>query len=302
MIRELKTLVTVADDGTFAAAGERIGLTQGAVSAQIRRLEESLGVPLFDRIGRSAVLNTAGHEAVARARQMLEYWDQLRGMTDIPPVKGEMRIGAVNSVQSSWVPAAIKAFRDEFPYVTVRIVPGVSLFFLGQVEAAEIDLAVMLRPPFSLPKELVWDSLVEDPFVLVCHKETEGNDWHELMLHEPFIRYDRTSFGGRLVTQFLKKHRLTPRCACELDDLGGLIEAVRQRIGVALVPFDSFTRIPKDVRVIRLGSAEILRQIGVVSRENLSPDSVPGKLIAYLKNASGWPLKNEGFDSERMNT
>lgn len=286
MIRELKTLVTVAENGTFAAAGDRIGLTQGAVSAQIRRLEESLGVVLFDRIGRSSVLNAAGHEAVARARQMLESWDQLRGMTDTPPVKGEIRIGAVNSAQSSWVPTAIRAFRDEFPCVTVRIVPGVSLFLLGQVEAAEIDLAVMLKPPFSLPKELVWNSLLEDPFVLVCHQGIEGNDWREILRRESFIRYDRTSFGGRLVTQFLRKHQLTPDCACELDDLGGLIEAVRQRIGVALLPFDRFTRIPHDLRVIRLGPAEFSRHIGVVSRDKLLPDSAAGKLVTHLQHAA----------------
>jgi DNA-binding transcriptional LysR family regulator len=63
MLRELKTFLAVAQHGTFAAAGLHIGLTQSAVSAQIRNLEQALGVRLFDRTGRQAILNPAGQRA-----------------------------------------------------------------------------------------------------------------------------------------------------------------------------------------------------------------------------------------------
>ena len=64
MLRELKTFITVARLGTFAAAGQQVGLTQSAVSAQMRVLEQHLGVRLFDRSGRAAVLNAAGRHAL----------------------------------------------------------------------------------------------------------------------------------------------------------------------------------------------------------------------------------------------
>ena len=60
MINELRTFIAVVRHGTFAAAGEHIGLTQSAVSSQIKRLEDSLGFALFDRTRRSATLNAAG--------------------------------------------------------------------------------------------------------------------------------------------------------------------------------------------------------------------------------------------------
>src|SRR6202008_2836076 len=72
MLRELKTFVAVAHHGTFAAAGMHIGLTQSAVSAQIRNLEQALGIRLFDRTGRQALLNAAGQRALPMAREMLE--------------------------------------------------------------------------------------------------------------------------------------------------------------------------------------------------------------------------------------
>ena len=72
MIRELKTFVMVCRHGTFAAAGQQIGLTQSAVSAQIRQLEDALGMPLFDRSGRSAVLNSAGKRVLPMAEEILD--------------------------------------------------------------------------------------------------------------------------------------------------------------------------------------------------------------------------------------
>lgn len=69
MLRELKTFIAVTRHGTFAAAGMHIGLTQSAVSAQIRQLEQALGVPLFDRTGRQATLNAAGLRALPLARR-----------------------------------------------------------------------------------------------------------------------------------------------------------------------------------------------------------------------------------------
>ena len=60
MIRELKTFLAIARCGSFAAAGQRVGLTQSAVSAQMSNLEKALGLRLFDRTGRSAHLNAAG--------------------------------------------------------------------------------------------------------------------------------------------------------------------------------------------------------------------------------------------------
>ena len=69
MIRELKTLIAVAQHGTFAAAGQRIGLTQAAVSAQMKRLEAELGVALFERSGRAAVLTQRGQETLQQAQE-----------------------------------------------------------------------------------------------------------------------------------------------------------------------------------------------------------------------------------------
>ncbi|MGN4075000.1 LysR family transcriptional regulator [Burkholderia gladioli] len=71
MLRELKTFLAVAKHGTFSAAAARIGITQSAVSSQIQRVEEQLGVALFDRSGRTPHLTKAGQEALGLAAEMM---------------------------------------------------------------------------------------------------------------------------------------------------------------------------------------------------------------------------------------
>ena len=81
MIRELKTLIAVTREGTFAAAGQKVGLTQAAVSAQMKRLEEELGFLLFDRTGRSARLNRMGRQTVERAQELVRLYGALGART-----------------------------------------------------------------------------------------------------------------------------------------------------------------------------------------------------------------------------
>ena len=79
MIKEFKTFIAVARDGTFTGAGAQLGLTQSAVSAQIKRLEDYLGVALFDRGARAAVLNAHGREMLPQAEELVAMAEPIDG-------------------------------------------------------------------------------------------------------------------------------------------------------------------------------------------------------------------------------
>ncbi|MFQ6708027.1 LysR family transcriptional regulator, partial [Bordetella pertussis] len=146
MIREFKTFIAVARGGTFTGAGRRLGLTQSAVSAQIKRLEEHLGVALFERTGKSAALNHHGRSLLPQAEVLVAMADRVVGMAGAGRISGLLRVGAIASVQQDLLVRALAALRAEHPDVRVRIVPGVSLTLLGHVDAGEVDLAVLIRP------------------------------------------------------------------------------------------------------------------------------------------------------------
>jgi DNA-binding transcriptional LysR family regulator len=144
MLRELKTFVAVVRHGTFAAAGQQVGLSQSAVSAQMRVLEQGLGVRLFDRSGRSALLNAAGRHALPLAEQMLGLYAQMALPTALAEWQGELKVGAIATLQTGLLPEALPRFRAAAPRVELKLVPGVSLNLLSQVDAGELDLALLI--------------------------------------------------------------------------------------------------------------------------------------------------------------
>ncbi|WP_415844754.1 LysR family transcriptional regulator [Stutzerimonas zhaodongensis] len=267
MIRELKTLLAIAKCGSFAAAGNTVGLTQSAVSAQMKNLEEALGLRLFDRTGRSAHLNAAGLRALPLAEQIIETFALMGQPESLDDFRGELRIGAIGTVQTGLLPGTLLRLREEAPGLVPKLVPGVSLNLLSQVDAGDIDLAILIRPPHALAKELHAELIVKEPFVLITPLTIQGDDPLKLIEEHPFVRYDRSSFGGRQVSQFLRKHHLDVRPGLELDELDAIVKMVESGLGVALVPKAGLwlERTPS-VRIISLGAATFYRELMLVSR------------------------------------
>lgn len=267
MLRELKTFVAVARHGTFAAAGQQVGLTQSAVSAQMRVLEQGLGVRLFDRSGRSAVLNTAGRHALPLAEQMLGLYAQMALPTSAAEWQGELKVGAIATLQTGLLPEALPRFRAAAPRVELKLVPGVSLNLLSQIDAGELDLALLIKPPFELPKELLQISLAREPFVLITPLGVTADDPLQILAEQPFVRYDRRSFGGRRVNQFLREQRLTVQEALELDELEAIVRMVECGLGVSLIPRAGlWLQRPTQLRVIELGELTFHRELVAILR------------------------------------
>src|SRR4051812_44406840 len=108
MLKELRTFIAIARHGTFSRTAIEVGLTQSAVSAQMRRLEDSLGFSLFERRGRLAVLNAAGHRTLAHAEQLLRMVEVLHQAPGADPqAEARLDVGAVGPVQASAMPAAL---------------------------------------------------------------------------------------------------------------------------------------------------------------------------------------------------
>ncbi|WDR35476.1 LysR family transcriptional regulator [Pseudomonas serboccidentalis] len=267
MLRELKTFLAVARHGTFAAAGLHIGLTQSAVSAQIRNLEQALGIRLFDRTGRQATLNPAGQRALPMAQEMLAIFSRMAVSEDVSEFRGELKIGAVATAQTGLLPQALLRLRQQAPGLEPKLVPGVSLNLLSQVDAGEVDLAIMIKPPFELPKELSAQVIRREPFVLIVPLQVEGDDPLRLLAEQPQVRYDRNSFGGRLVTRFLREQRIEVNVALELDELEAIVKMVESGLGVSLLPKAGlWLEHPLQVRVIELGELTFYREMVLLQR------------------------------------
>ncbi|PRA26080.1 LysR family transcriptional regulator [Pseudomonas poae] len=276
MLRELKTFIAVTRHGTFAAAGMHIGLTQSAVSAQIRQLEQALGVQLFDRTGRQATLNAAGLRALPLAREILETFNRMAVPVDANEYRGELKVGAIGTAQTGLLPQALLRLRQAAPAVECKLVPGVSLELLSQVDAGELDSAIIIRPPFDLPKELHVQAVRKEPFVLIVPNWLEGDEPLHLLSTQPHVRYDRASFGGRLVSRFLREQKLEVQVALELDELEAIVKMVECGLGVSLIPQAGlWLEHAAKVRIIPLANLTFYREIILLSRYSQRQLPVP---------------------------
>ncbi|CAN7631752.1 LysR substrate-binding domain-containing protein [Acidovorax sp. LjRoot66] len=276
MLSELKTFIAVCRHGTFAAAGERIGLTQSAVSSQIKRLEESLGFALFDRTGRSATLNAAGQATLARAEEIQALYARLADLPSEASTAGLLRMGSIASAQPTLVARALAILRQAHPQLRVHVTPGVSMGLMDELDAGKIDAAVIIRPPFGMLPELTWQPLAHEAFVLLVPAGLKGRDWRALVQEHPFLRYERTSFGGRMVERFVRREGLAVCDAVEADEIPALIHLVALGVGVALVPLvQAHLPLPPGVRVLTLGENTFYREIGLLQRRpRASPPAV----------------------------
>ncbi|HKU93801.1 MAG TPA: LysR family transcriptional regulator [Vineibacter sp.] len=142
----LRTFVTVADMASMTAAANALHLTQGAVSQQIRRLEETFDSALFERDRRGLKLTNDGERLLGRARQLLGLNDEIWAAMTTSDITGEVRLGAPYDLVGTYLPPALKAFALSHPQVNLSLVCAASPQLADALDAGAIDLAVIEEP------------------------------------------------------------------------------------------------------------------------------------------------------------
>lgn len=172
----LRTLVAIAETGSFTAAADHVGRTQSAVSMQMKRLEEQIGRPLFERDGRVSAMTPAGQDLLVYARRILRLQDAALSSLRQPEMEGVARIGIPDDYVGVFMPPILARFARSHPRVQVDLRCDTSDRLRDTLMAGEIDLAVVTCGALTgesqpLKKEaVVWaaprDHRVEDEPVL----------------------------------------------------------------------------------------------------------------------------------------
>ncbi len=287
MIRYLKTFIAAAQLGSFSTAGARLGLTQSAVSMQIRRLEDELNCELFTRVGKSVTVSEHGKQLLRTSEEIVRLFESMKGQTEVAATRGKIDIGAISTVQLSLLPAALADFRKHLPLVEVNVVPGTSVQLMSQIDSNDLSLAVMIRPNLKMTKGLKWTSMLRETYVAIAPLSVRETTIRELLAAHPFLRYSRRSYGGQLVDRYLKRVRLHVNDTMELDEPMVIMEMVRKGLGVAIIPYNlAAGTSSKGLRVLPLGGAGFFREIGVLQRITPTPNIAVDKLLACIARAA----------------
>lgn len=193
-VRHLQLTVAVAAEGSLTKAGERLHLTQSALSHQLRDLESRLGTPIFLRLKKRMVLTPAGEKLLAASRELL---DQLQQTEDAVCAfsdagKGILRISTECYTCYHWLPSLLKAFRQKFPCVEVSINVDATSRPLATLLDGKLDLAVVNCAP-TRDRRIVFTPLFRDEMVAVMRPD------HRLAAR-PFLR--ATDFAGENLVMY----------------------------------------------------------------------------------------------------
>ncbi|MBN8943193.1 MAG: LysR family transcriptional regulator [Rhizobiales bacterium] len=234
--RFLESFVTVVDKGSIAEAARRLHLTPAAVAQRLRALESEIGKPLVSRAGRTVKPTETGIAMLERARLLLRHVRDLKATSADGVLIGELRLGATATALTGMMPAILSSLAAAHPQIEIYIVPGVSVELYHQVVSGDLDAAIIVQPPFAIPKACDWQTLNEEPLVVLTPAGMPAQTPHRILATQPFIRYDRNHWGGQIVDRYLRQARIHPQERFELDALDAIAAMVDRGLGVSLVP------------------------------------------------------------------
>ena len=294
-VRDLRLVRAISSRGTTTAAAKALGITQSAVSHQLRSLEQRLEQEVFMREGRRLVLSEAGHRLLEFAEQMLPEFELLgRGLVhEVAAPKQQLRIATECFTAYHWFPRASRELLRTFPQVELKIVPEATLDPRLALEQRRIDLAFCIEP--HQPGPHVAKRSFSDEMVLVtapCHPLV-GRRWvggDELLL-EHLILYDNRAARKSPIGRILFPDGQRPRNITRLPLTEAICEMVRAEMGVAILPdwsVQSYLR-RDELSCTRLTRHGIKRNwIGLFQRNSaLAPAAIALLELIKQKGASG---------------
>jgi LysR family transcriptional regulator, low CO2-responsive transcriptional regulator len=238
-LRQLRTFKTVADLKSFSLAAQHLRLSQPSVSYQVKELEEALGLPLLDRLGKSVHLTEAGSVLYSYTRRTLDVLDEaavafeeMRGMK-----RGTLRVGASTTVGIYLLPAALGAFKKLHPGIVISLEIGTRIRVQEQVLRNELDLAVV-GPALKDP-DLAILPFISDELVVVAPAghvlaRRRGLALRDLE-RQPFVMREPASGSRWSLEKAARKAGAKLNVAMELGSNGAIKHAVESGLGLAVI-------------------------------------------------------------------
>lgn len=297
-LRQLRYAEAVATHRHFTRAAAAARVAQPALSHQIKRLEDELGVQLFER-GRAGVrLTEAGEVFVARARRALaeiaameEEIAALQGLRT-----GRVVLGAMQALATLDLPAVIAEFHARHPGIDVSLREESTLDMVAMVLSDDIDLAIAALD-VTLPAGVEATPLAHEPLVMALPAShplaSRGTVGLSAAADEAFVFF-KAGTGLRAITERAAVHAgFVPHVRFETNDLHRILALVAQGLGVALVPASAVSSLPGLVTVDV--SPPLERTVGIVRRSGRRHAPAAGAFYDELiESSTGRPSPARG--------
>jgi DNA-binding transcriptional LysR family regulator len=274
-LRQLDILEAVARCGSFSRASAELHLTQPAVSMQIKQLEESLGMPLFEHMGKRIHLTEAGRETLEASRAVSRQLANLEhALADLQGLKGGSLTVSVASSASYLAARLIAAFRQAHPEVRVSLNAVNRETLLQHLAENSVDLVLMGRPPEGIDLEA--QPFLDNPLVVIAAPSHPlagvKNIPLQRLAEEPFVGREPGSGTRIAVEKFFEANGLTLKVAMEMNKNEAIKQAVEAGLGVGVVSLHG-ELATRHLRILDVQGFPLLRRWYLVRRQGkrLSP-------------------------------
>lgn len=275
------TLEAVLRTGSLAGAAREMHVTPSAVSMQMKQLEAHFGQPLFDRAGLSVRPRPIALEIAQTMREALGRLESLR-LRAGARAEGQVRLGVIETMQATLLPAAMAWLRAQHPALHVRPVRGRSVELVEAVKGGELDAAVVVQPSTGGSQRLLWYPVLHREMVLVAPRDAAEVRAPALLKAHDWIRFDPETSTGRLAARWVRKNAPGARPTIDLQSVHAIVAMVSAGLGVAVVPEpDAQTTQAHAVRVVRLGRDAPQLQVALVAR----PADADSRKLQALRDA-----------------
>ena len=239
-LRNINTFLHVAEMHSFSRAARELDYSQSAVSSQIAQLEEELGVPLFDRVGKTVRLTDAGQTFLHYARTLLTTAQQAKAaLQPAPEARGTLRVATADSLCSALMPGVLARFHALCPRVEVSFRSGSTQEMQDMLAANRADLAYTFDQPVTSP---AFVRLLDEPepccFLAPAGHPLAGRQGLTLadLAGQEFLLTERGMSYREALEQLLAARQLTLRPYLELGDAALLCRLVEDGMGLTFLP------------------------------------------------------------------
>lgn len=257
-LNQLQTFFHAAESMNFSRAAEKLNVTQPAVSAQMRQLEEFLGVKLFARLGKKLVLTEPGEVLLGYTRKMFKLREEAQHILEQMRMvqRGTLKLGTAKTYARHLMPPLLAGFQGAYPLVNIVLLEGSSLDMAQRLWALDVEVALVAYPgsvrrvkfKFFKSEELVLILAPDHP--LAFADKIPFKD----LAAQPIILREKGSGTRRVISELYRRHRAKPRVVFETSNAEVIKEQVAQGTGLS---FLTRSAVYKDVLSRRLAMARL---------------------------------------------
>lgn len=242
-LRQLEIIRAIAETGSFTAAGDKLHVSQSAISRQILLLEAELGEPVFHRIGRRIKITPAGESLLQLSHRVFQdVQDTVAQVTEKQEsLRGTMRLVGGMTVCLYVFPSLLAEVRRTHPHLDLKITVGSGERSIALLRSGSGDLGLVTLPVDAADLEAV--PVLEEELLLVTYPSHPLAKQREItpadLTRQPFILFETGSITRRLVEDFFTREHIAPEIVMETENVEIIKAMVRHGVGISIIPWQA---------------------------------------------------------------